>query len=134
MRKHLNPGTRERARAMRAEMPKAEGLLWWKLRQSNRNGYHFRRQVPLRGYFADFAEHSAKLIIELDGDQHSQADHREHDRIRDQALSEEGYLVLRFANLEVLRDLDQVVESILRAVAQRRPPPQNSRGLEPPQF
>lgn len=112
-------------------MPKAEGLLWWKLREANRNGFHFRRQVPLRSYFADFAEHSAKLVIELDGDQHGSDQNQEYDRVRDRALTEEGYLVLRFANEEVLKDLSRVVEFILHMAAQRRPPPENSRPQAP---
>ncbi len=105
---------------MRADMPKAEALLWWKLREANRNGFHFRRQVPIRGYFADFAEHSARLVVELDGEQHGFTEQQEHDRIRDQALSGDGYFVLRFANSEVLGDLDRVVSVILHEVEQRR--------------
>lgn len=119
---------------MRADMTKPEGLLWWKLREANRNGFHFRRQVPLRGYYADFAEHGVRLIIELDGDQHGTDANREHDRIRDLALSGEGYLILRFANNEVLWELDRVFETILRAATQRRPPPGKPRALEPPPF
>ena len=35
-------------------------------------GSHFRRQVPLAGYVADFACHGCKLVDELDGGQHNQ--------------------------------------------------------------
>lgn len=126
MRRQLKPSTRERARAMRADMPKAEGLLWWKLREANRNGFHFRRQVPLRGYFADYSEHSAKLVVELDGEQHGKDENRAYDRVRDQALADEGYIVLRFANDEVIRDLERVVDTVLRVAGRRRPPPGKS--------
>lgn len=111
---------------MRADMPKAEGLLWWKLREANRNGFHFRRQVPLRGYFADYSEHSAKLVVELDGEQHGKDENRAYDRVRDQALADEGYIVLRFANDEVIRDLERVVDTVLRVAGRRRPPPGKS--------
>jgi very-short-patch-repair endonuclease len=114
--------TRNRARALRGDMPKVEGLLWWKLREMNRNGFHFRRQVPIHGYFADFAEHGAKLVIELDGEQHGADEHRERDILRDRVISVEGYLVMRFWNHDVLRNLDTVVEAILREAERRRPP------------
>jgi very-short-patch-repair endonuclease len=55
MRKRLKAGTIERARQLRNSRPDTERLLWWKLRELNARGYHFRRQIPMRGYFLDFA-------------------------------------------------------------------------------
>jgi hypothetical protein len=49
MRKRLKAGVIERARRLRGDRPDTERLLWWKLRELNAHGYHFRRQVPLRG-------------------------------------------------------------------------------------
>jgi very-short-patch-repair endonuclease len=94
----LDPKARNTARRLRGEMPDAERLLWWRLREANRNGFHFRRQVPIRGYFADFAEHSAKVIIELDGSQHGDTSRHTHDAVRDCVIAAEGYCVLRFPN------------------------------------
>jgi very-short-patch-repair endonuclease len=122
MRKRLKPGTIPRARQLRGDRTDMEGLLWWKLREWNDRGYHFRRQVPVRGYFLDFAEHSARLAIELDGSQHGLSENTTHDAIRDRALKEEGYLTMRFCNDEVRRDLLGIVEAILREVDNRRPP------------
>lgn len=133
MRTRLKSGTLERARQLRHEMPKAEGLLWWKLRELNRHRFHFRRQVPIRRYFADFAEHSARIAIELDGSQHGTNEHHERDVVRDRVLSQAGYLVLRFWNDEVLHDLDRVVEVILREAERRRPPPDALRASTSPQ-
>ena len=118
-----DPKQQDRARHLRGKMPDAERLLWWKLREANRNGFHFRRQVPIRGYFADFAEHSAKLALELDGDQHGEAGRHAHDAARDRVIVAEGYCVLRFPNEQVFRDLDGVTEAIVQRVLQRRPPP-----------
>jgi very-short-patch-repair endonuclease len=118
----ISKSARNRARSLRSQMPKAEGLLWWKLRALNRHGFHFRRQVPIRGYFADFAEHSTKLVVELDGDQHGIEEHHERDRVRDRVIAAEGYCVLRFWNQDVLRGLDNVVETIMRHAELRRPP------------
>ena len=127
------PELLNRARQLRRDMPKAEGLLWWKLRALNQHGFHFRRQVPIRGYFADFADHGAKLVIELDGEQHGADESHEYDTIRDRLISTEGYRVLRFWNHEVLPDLETVVESILREAEHRRPPPARLRRATSPQ-
>jgi very-short-patch-repair endonuclease len=109
-----------------------ERLLWWKLRGFNARGYHFRRQVPLRDYFLDFAEHSAHLGIELDGGQHGADEHRAHDAVRDRVLTSEGYFVLRFWNHEVRRNLDGVVETIVRTVDARRPPTRSASRFDLP--
>ena len=103
-------------------MSDAEGLLWWKLRELNRRGYHFRRQAPIHGYSLDFAEHRAKLAIEVDDSQHGEPAQAEHDHIRDSVLANEGYLVMRFATTEVFGELERVVENILRAADARRTP------------
>ncbi len=125
MRRRLKQGMIERARSLRTNKPDAEGLLWWKLREANRHGYHFRRQVPVRGFYLDFAEHSAKLGIELDGGQHGTDANRERDISRDAAIARDGYSVLRFENADVMRNLDGVVETILLEVTKRRPPTRN---------
>ena len=122
---------RNRARQLRGTMPEAERLLWWKLREANRIGFHFRRQVLIRGYFADFAEHGSKVVIELDGSQHGADNQHVYDAVRDSVIAAEGYCVLRFANDEVLRDLGGVTESILRSVEGRRPPTRRSASTSP---
>jgi very-short-patch-repair endonuclease len=103
-------------------MPRAEVLLWWKLRELNRHGFHFRRQVHIRGYFADFADHASKLIIELDGSQHGRPKRQAHDFVRDGIINEEGYCVLRFWNDDVFQNLEGVIESVMRCALERRPP------------
>ncbi|MBS0273749.1 MAG: DUF559 domain-containing protein [Proteobacteria bacterium] len=110
-----------------------ESLLWWKLRELNARGYHFRRQVPMRGYFLDFAEHSGRVAIELDGSQHGFQKNILRDTQRDHAISDEGYLVLRFWNAEVRENLDGIVEAILREIEKRRPPPGSLRSPTSPQ-
>lgn len=56
--------------------------------------------------------------MELDGDQHlaDPAAYR-RDRRKDLLLQENGYLVLRFLAQDVGRDLDRVLDTILRALA-----------------
>ena len=56
-----------RARALRREMTDAERKLWLFLRQRQLDGIKFRRQVPIGQYIADFASHTPKVIVEVDG-------------------------------------------------------------------
>jgi very-short-patch-repair endonuclease len=70
----------------------------WRLRRSDFPQAHFRFQVPLRDYTADFASHRHRLAIEVDGGQHTESGDRERTRI----IESEGYRVLRFWNNDVL--------------------------------
>lgn len=95
-------------------MPPAEASLWNALRALKPLGFHFRRQVPLGRYYADFACHHPKLVIEVDGATHADAD---YDATRDAFLRGEGYRVLRVTNEDVLRNLDGVVRAVLEAAS-----------------
>jgi len=63
----------------------------------------------------------ARVAVELDGDQHlaDPAAYR-RDRRKDQLLQENGYFVLRFLAEDVGRELDSVLDAILRALAHRQ--------------
>ncbi len=76
-------------------------------------GFHFRRQVPLGRYYADFACHHPKLVIEIDGITHIDA---EYDAVRDAFMQKEGYRVLRVGNDDVLRELDAVMRAVQEAL------------------
>ena len=121
----LSRETRSRSRSLRAGATDHERKLWYKLREINRLGYHFRRQAPFQSFFLDFAEHGAKLVIELDGSQHGEAGHVRRDARRDAALRNEGYLVLRFGNHELDKDLGTVMDTIVHHLRERFPHPKN---------
>jgi very-short-patch-repair endonuclease len=116
----------ERARALRQKLTEAERVLRSSLRLLRARRLHFRRQVPFGRYVVDFACHGAKIIVELDGSQHAQPETAQYDAERTEFLSGFGYRVLRFWNLEVLRNRNGVVEAILAAA--RRPPPEAREG------
>ena len=63
----------------------------------------------------------ARVAVELDGAQHL-ADPMAYrrDRRKDQLLQESGYLVLRFLAEDVGKDLDLVLDAILRSLSHRR--------------
>jgi very-short-patch-repair endonuclease len=88
--------------------------LWYALREKL-PAAKFRRQVPFGLYFADFASHAAKLIVEVDGGRHT----ADRDAIRTAFLNSEGYRVMRFWNNEVLQNL----EGVLAAISSQLPSP-----------
>jgi very-short-patch-repair endonuclease len=102
----------QRARELRRGMTKFERKLWFALRTLRPRGFHFRRQSPFRGYYLDFVEHDAKLVIEIDGSQHFDAEQVMHDKIRDRVLAREGYATLRFDNSAIDKNIDGVLEII----------------------
>jgi very-short-patch-repair endonuclease len=66
------PVNKTRALAMRSEPAEAERKLWWNLRHRLAlPTSHFRRQVHLGRYIVEFASHSLKIVIEIDGGQHA---------------------------------------------------------------
>lgn len=125
MYKRPTPEKIDRARHLRREMTIVERRLWWRLRELKTQGYHFRRQAPFGIYTLDFVEHDARIVVELDGDQHGRTANRVRDAARDRHLASQGYLTLRFWNEDVKENIAGVVDAILREVAGRkgRPPP-----------
>ncbi|MBW3550243.1 MAG: DUF559 domain-containing protein, partial [Proteobacteria bacterium] len=66
------------ARRLRGTSTDAERKLWHHLRAGQLDGLKFRRQHPIPPYVADFFCESLKLVVELDGSQHT----KESDRSR----------------------------------------------------
>jgi very-short-patch-repair endonuclease len=104
----------EFARKLRREQTVVERKLWQALRGRQFAGYKFRRQQPVGPYIADFVCFEARLIVELDGDQHGSDHGIVQDRIRTQALEQDGFRVVRFPNHQVSTNLDVVLETIER--------------------
>jgi very-short-patch-repair endonuclease len=105
-----------RARSLRREMTEAEQVLWWHLRNLPKTNSHFRRQATIGPFFADFACHQRRLVIELDGGQHAEERHASADAKRTSYLEAKGYRVLRFWNNEVLEQTEGVISLILAAL------------------
>ncbi|HVM99587.1 MAG TPA: endonuclease domain-containing protein [Caulobacteraceae bacterium] len=97
------------ARRLRNDPTQYERKLWGWLRTLRRtHRLHFRRQIPIGRFVADFGCHSARLLIELDGPFHD----AERDRGRDTWFAEAGYRVLRFSNEAAAYQWDRVVTEI----------------------
>lgn len=103
-------------RELRKNQTDAEALLWACLRRKQFGGFKFRRQHPIRRYVADFCCIEEKLIIELDGEVHNDADRHDYDRRRDNELRSRGFRVMRFRNEAVLEQTENVLRKILSAL------------------
>ena len=117
------------AKHLRRNLTPEEIKLWTALRGRRFENFKFRRQVPIGKYFADFVCQRRKLIVELDGGQHSES---QYDQQRDKWLQSAGYKVLRFWNVDVNQALDGVLLTILESLSQplirRFTPPSAARG------
>jgi very-short-patch-repair endonuclease len=108
-----------RARTLRRDATEAEKKLWQYLRQPPFKAHHFRRQATIGPYFADFASHQLRIVVEVDGSQHSLS---KSDETRTRYLEASGYRVLRFWNNEVFENMSGVLSTIDRAIDADRPP------------
>jgi very-short-patch-repair endonuclease len=103
---------RAAAKRLRANTTPHERILWRALKELPTDGTHFRRQAPIGPYVVDFFCPAARLIIELDGGHHNEAEAAKRDRERQLWLEKEGYRVVRFWNSEINDDLTAVLERI----------------------
>lgn len=103
----------ERAKKLRREMTPAEKILWNELRTNKLNSLHFRRQQNIDKYIADFYCHQFELIIEIDGGIHELQ--KEYDVEREAYLIARGFLIIRFKNEEVFKNLPDVLKKIVEA-------------------
>lgn len=112
---YLNYGNRElvrKARSLRNSMTRAEIMFWTRIRSKQVWGLKFRRQQPICEYIVDFYCDSIKLIIEIDGEIHNNPAINQYDKIRETALRDHGYQILRFVNNEVEFNLDTVLNKL----------------------
>ena len=120
------------SRNLRRDMTDAERVLWSRLRRGQILGVRFYRQKPLADFIVDFYCAAANLVIEVDGSQHFEEAGQQADQSRTQKLESLGLMVMRFDNLQVLREIDAVVEAIASVVERRISPsiPLFQRGKE----
>ncbi|MET4595620.1 MULTISPECIES: endonuclease domain-containing protein [unclassified Sphingomonas] len=103
----------DRAKRMRCEPTPAEAMLWRHLRGRQIGGVKFTRQFVIGPYIADFAAREAKLVIEVDGDTHSD---QARDDSRTDWLERQGYRVIRFSNADIMSGMDGVWRVISAAL------------------
>ena len=104
------------ARQLRKEMTKEERHLWYDFLCDY--PIRFYRQKVLGKYIVDFYCAEAKLIVELDGSQHYEAENIAKDQERTAFLEGYGLQIIRIPNNEVSRNFRGVCEYIDMAVKQ----------------
>lgn len=119
--------SRRFAKVLRSRMTEAETILWSRLRTWRENDCVFRRQHPIGPYIADFACVKAKLVIELDGDQHGRDDNAAYDERRDAYMTERGWRLVRLTNDRIYKNLGDVLNMLAEAI----PPPPPDGGTSP---
>ena len=106
-----------RAQELRKNMTKEERRLWYEYLHNYPQ--RFRRQVSFGNYILDFYCAAAKLAVELDGSQHYEPAEQLYDQKRTEYLNSIGICVLRFSNLDVLKNLSGVCQQIDAVVSSR---------------
>jgi very-short-patch-repair endonuclease len=112
--RRTTPKGYEIARQLRHETTPTENKLWAYLRLMRVDGVRFRRQHAIGPFIADFCAPKEKMIIELDGSQH--IDQEDYDDERSEYLTSIGYKVIRFWNNDVMNHIEDVMQSIQRAL------------------
>ena len=114
-----NIQSRRRAQQLRKNLTKEERHLWYDFLKTY--PAQFKRQYPIGNYYADFYCYCAKLVVELDGSQHCEAEAIQYDKARTAYLESQGLKVLRISNLDVMKNFRGVCETIHNEVQKRLP-------------
>ena len=111
------------AKALRKNMTKEERHLQYDFLKTLPTTVH--RQKVIGKYIVDFYIAEAKLVIELDGSQHFEAEEQGTDAQRDAYLQTLGLTVLRYANSDVNRNFTGVCEDIWNRlkISEKKPSP-----------
>lgn len=116
-----NPDLKAVARELRRTMTLSEVLLWNELKQKRMLGYDFDRQKPIDNYIVDFYCKDLSLAIEVDGNTHYYR--FEEDLKRQMELEQLGVHFLRFDDLEVKRNILNVLRVIEDWIRKHEPTP-----------
>lgn len=108
-----NPRFKKRRKELRSDQTEAEKLLWNKLRNRQILGIKFFRQYSIGPYIADFYSSEKRLVIELDGSQHTIEDKNRYDKERTSYLSYQDIKVIRFWNNDIMKNIEGVLERII---------------------
>ena len=114
-------GTVPRARQLRKAAPEPERRLLRALRESFPH-LKWRHQAPIGPYYADILCIAGGLVIEVDGDTHAIT--TAHDATRTRSIERQGYQVIRFANNDVMQNLDGVVARISFSLREKEGAPE----------
>lgn len=104
--------TKDKRKYLRSNMTRPEQIIWVHLRKKRLGGYKFRRQFGIGKYIVDFYCPKLKLAVEVDGDSHYTDRAIKYDQERDQWINSLGITIIRFTNLDVTTNIEEVINTI----------------------
>jgi very-short-patch-repair endonuclease len=118
-----NPDLKDLACHLRRNMTLSEVLLWNELKQKQILGYDFDRQRPINNFIVDFYCKELQLAIEIDGDTHIYR--YDYDEERQRNLEKLGIHFLRFDDIEVKKNVSNVLRVISDWIEKNRSTPKS---------
>ena len=106
------------ARENRKNPTDAEAILWEHIRNRNLKTKFFRQYI-IADYIVDFLSLESNLIIEVDGAYHSEYEQQQYDEGRTERLESFGFKLIRFTNNEIIKQADQVLDTIKRVLNEK---------------
>ena len=106
--------------------------MWEILRDRRLAGIKFRRQSPISIFVVDFYCARLKLVVELDGEVHSDPRQAAHDENRDFYLRSRGCTILRFPNRDLFHNREAVLTQILETATKLQSQEPNPSGPSSP--
>ncbi len=103
----------KKRQCLRKNMTKAEIIIWSKLKGKQLNSLKFRRQYGINNYIVDFYCPELRLAIEIDGAVHCYDSRITYDKKRQREIEVLGIKVLRYTNIDVIKNLEGVLNDIL---------------------
>ena len=111
-----NPNLKNIRQDLRNNMPKPEMKIWYFIKWKQL-WIKFRRQVSIWNYIVDFYSFDKKLVIEIDWDSHFiSKEVIEKDKERTEFLNSNWIKVIRFTNLEIMKNIEWVLEEIKKEI------------------
>ena len=99
------------AQTLRKNMTKEEKRIWYDFLK--KLPFTVKRQHNIENYIVDFYIPKKKIVIEIDGLQHTDPDEQLKDRLRTDALQQWGITVLRYSNKDINKNFYSVVNDII---------------------
>ena len=105
-----NPQLKQRARELRKQGVLSEVPFWNEVKRKKILDLDFDRQKIIGNYIVDFYIKKLGIVIEIDGVSHNEK--LEEDEIRDNYLKSLGLTVIRYSDLDVKHNLDNVIQDL----------------------
>lgn len=113
----------------RNNMTVAEEIIWQKILRYKQTGYKFTRQKPINRFILDFYCSKLNLAIEIDGNSHDKK--KGTDKMRDKFLYQVGIETIRFTNEQIINDIKNVNNAILKICSSLALSREGSSGVTP---